>query len=74
MGAAKKTNTPVNEDDMGEVSDLVPEVEAVIESLQCCECVETQADLIGNLESALEDLDKARKSIAALLAQAKTNA
>lgn len=72
MGAAKN-RVVVNEDDLGEVADLIPEVETAIEDLRIAEIVETQAELILNLENALESLDAARKSIAALLAQAKTN-
>lgn len=67
-----KNKILVNEDDMGEVSDIVIEIEAAIDDLRIAECVETQADLIGNLKNALDNLDIARQSIEALLKTAQS--
>ncbi len=73
MKRAAKTAGPklVDEDDLAEVPDLVRELEEVVNEVRDAESVETQHDLIANLEGALASLDAARKSILDLVKQAK---
>jgi hypothetical protein len=56
---------------MDEIMGLKNEVQDAIGDLACAETVETNKDLIANLEAAVASLDKARKSIYDQLVRAR---
>lgn len=72
--ATNQPMTEAQEEVLGDVADVLKYARDAADALETAECVETGADLIANLESALSDAAELQKELKTLLARAKRGA